>query len=176
MTEPRFKKDYESFTNADETQPPNEVSNKILNLIKDDLKPNHVKVFSKLLGIQTFIGVLTLLFCPQFNLSLTNNYELFHYFHNKFGANICTAICGSIFIGSGALLASYVLRFSEVKKIAESKFLYYFSISTIAVASFSLISPKVYLEIIPFWFIGAYLSGITLFEINKQIRFKVFSY
>ena len=119
MIDPNDKKDFQDFLNSKGVNPPNELSNKILSFVQADLNPSHKVVFFKLLLIQAFIGFLTLAFCPQFNFSLTNSFDLFHYFHHKFGENICMAICGSIFIGSGAVFAAYLLKSAEIRKIKE---------------------------------------------------------
>jgi hypothetical protein len=178
MIDPNNKdnKDFLDFMNSKGVNPPEELSNRILNFVKADLDPSHKTVFSKLLGIQAFIGALTLTFCPQFSLSLTNNYELFHYFHHKFGENICMAICGSIFIGSGALFAAYILKSSEVRKIKESRILYYTSISIIALSSFIILGPEVYLSLALYWLVGATIGGLSVFELSRVVRRHVFHY
>lgn len=178
MIDPKKKdeKDFFEFMNSTEAKPPEELSDRILNYVRADLNPSHKLVFSKLLGIQASIGFLTLIFCPQFELSLTNNYELFHYFHYKFGETICMAICGSIFVGSGALFAAYLLKSTEIRKIKESKILYYLSISIIALSTFSVLGAQVHLSLAMFWFIGASLGGLIAFELNRVIRREVFSY
>ena len=78
MIDPKNKddKDFLDFINSKGVNPPEELSNKILSFVKADLNPSHQIVFSKILSIQAFIGFLTLVFCPQFDHSLTNNYEL----------------------------------------------------------------------------------------------------
>ena len=169
-------RDFLDFMNSEGINPPGELNNKILDYVKNDLNPSHKIVFGKLLAVQIFIGFFTLIFCPQFNLSLTNNYELFHYFHHKFGESICMAICGSIFVGSGALLAAYMLKDSEIRKIEGSRFLYYFSIVSIALTVFLLFGADVYLNLAMFWFIGAYVGGLIVFEVNRVIRREVFNY
>jgi hypothetical protein len=173
MKNKNIDKDFQDFMDSNSAHPPEHISTNILNIVKSDLDPSHTIVFSKLLGVQAFVGFLTLTFCPQFDLSLTNNYELFHYLHNTFGANVCMAICGSIFIGTGAIFASYLLNLSELRKIKDSKLLYYFSISSIAIASFTLLGAEIYLTLTIFWLMGATLAGVLLFELNRLLRLKV---
>ena len=176
MMRPNKDTNFLDFMNSEGVTPPDGLSNKLLDYVRNDLNPSHKTVFGKLLSIHVFIGFLTLIFCPQFNLSLTNNYELFHYFHHKFGESICMAICGSIFVGSGALLAVYILKAGEVRKIRESRFLYYFSITSIAITTFLLLGVDAYLNLAIFWFIGAYVGGLVLFEVNRVIRREIFNY
>lgn len=170
------KKDFFDFMNLDKTNPPEELSSKVLSYVKNDLNPSHKKVFGKFFIIQALIGFLTLIFCPQFDLSLTNNYELFHFFHHKFGENICMVLCGSIFIGSGAIFTAYILKASEIRKIKELRFSYYLSISIIALLIFFLLGSQVYLNLAVLWIIGASIGGLIAFEINHIIRKDILDY
>lgn len=176
MIEPKNDKDFLDFINTKGINPPEKISRGVLNFVKADLNPSHKIVFSKLLGIQAFIGVLTLTFCPQFSLSLTNSFELFHYFHHTFGEKICMIICGSIFMGSGALFAAYLLKSSEIKKIKASRFLYYTSISILALSSFFLAGTDVYLTLAVYWLLGSTIGGLIIFELNSLIRREIFQY
>ena len=173
MKDKKSSQDFGDFLDPNNSSTPEEVNARVLNYVKSDLDPSHRKVFSKLVCIQSFVGFLTLTFCPQFDLSLTSNDKLFHYLHHTFGANICMAICGSIFIGSGAIFASYVLSLNEIRKIKESKLLYYTSLSSLALASFGLIGADVYVKMSVFWFLGASLIGALFFECNRLLRFKI---
>ncbi len=92
MTDPFNNKDYEDFLNSEGIEPSKELDDKITNYVKYDMNPDMKIVFVKLLGIQTFIGILTLLLCPQFELSLTNNHDLYHYFHYTFGTYGCFGV------------------------------------------------------------------------------------
>ena len=170
--EDKYQKDFLDFMNSQDIGPPDALSQDIIKYVHKDLNPSHLSVFLKLLGIQGFIGVITLIFCPQFNLSLTNNYELFHYFHYNFGKSICMIICGSIFMGSGAVFASYILKPYEIRKIRKSEVLYYFSLTSIALLSFIILGAEVYLNLAGLWFVGSGVAGILLFEMNVNMRFR----
>lgn len=164
-----MNKDYNDFLH--ETKKTNSSLDKsVLDMVHLDLNPSHKVVFFKLTLVQGFIGFLTLLFCPQFNFSLTNNYDLFHYFHTNFGHAICMIICGSIFLGSGAVFASYILTQGEVNKIRNSRFLYYTGLSILAVSSFMLFGAEIYLNLLSYWLLGAIGGGMTLFELNRLVR------
>ena len=169
-------KNFNDFLNSKGTNPPKQVSENILQYVSNDLNPSHLKVLMKLIAVQGFIGTVTLLFCPQFNLSLTNNYDVFHFFHRTFGHYGCMAVCGAIFVGSGALFASYILKVSELRKIRESKYLHLVTVTGISITLFLLIGAEVYVETSIFWSIGALTSGITMIEINKFLRLKVLKF
>lgn len=172
MNKTKLDKDFKSFEN-DELTPSIELDRKILSYVQSDLNPGHLFVFIKLLMIQGFIGTLTLLFCPQFNLSLTNNYQLFHYFHHRFGEYVCMMICGSIFIGSGAIFASYLLKNNEIKIIKNSLFLYFIALGLAFLSLFMLLGASFYLKLTTFWFFGAFLSGVLFFGTSVIIRQKI---
>lgn len=162
--------------NSKEYSPHPALSNRVLSLIKKDLNPRHKMIFLKLIFIKSFVGFLTLTFCPQFNFSLTNNYELFHYFHHNFGNNICSFLCGSIFIGSGASFSAYLLKRSEIEKVYNSEIFYFLFLTLIASLIFGLLGKEVYFLVSLFWFFGAFLGGLFLFKANKIIRFQILNY
>ena len=162
--------DFNDFKSNDSCAPDESLNLKVLNYIREDIDPRFTVVFSKLVGIQALIGFLTLTFCPQFSLSLTNNFELFHYLHYKFGESICMAICGSIFIGTGAFVSAYLLKKAEIQKIRRSIFLYYFTVSSIALAFFTFLGPSIYFELATFWFFGALAAGVFMLEFNFFLR------
>lgn len=170
MIDPKHDKDFLDFLNSKDVKPSEQISSEVLNFVKADLDPSHKVVFSKLLGIQTFIGILTLTFCPQFNLSLTNSSDFFHYFHHTFGENICMAICGSIFMGSGAFFAAYILKLNEIQKIMQSRLLYFTSVSILALSTFLFLGAEVYLTLAVYWLLGSTIGGLIIFELNRLIR------
>ena len=73
MKDKKSSQDFGDFLDPNNSSTPEEVNARVLNYVKSDLDPSHRKVFSKLVCIQSFVGFLTLTFCPQFDLSLTKN-------------------------------------------------------------------------------------------------------
>jgi hypothetical protein len=167
-----MNKDFNDFLDSTKN-PPTEISHIIRDKIRKDLDPNHKVVFGKLVLVQGFIGFISMLFCPQFNMSLTNNHDVFHYFHYTFGEQVCMLICGSIFLGSGAIFASYLLSEGEINKIHSTRHLYFTSLSIIAASVFAVLGAQIYLNMLFFWLLGACVSGLTLFEINRFIRLRL---
>jgi hypothetical protein len=134
--------------------------------------PTHKLVFTKLLLIQGFIGVLTLLFCPQFNLSLTSNFDLFHYFHRTFGDKICMLICGGIFIGTGALFAGTIMTRYELSLVRKNSYLYYFALIGILLSVFFMFGAQFYLGALAFWLVGAYGTSVVSLEIINLLKIR----
>lgn len=167
------EKDFQDFLSSKKESPSKQASAKILNYVHSELRPSPKDVFLKLISIHAFIGLITLVFCPQYNLSFTNSYDIFHYFHHKFGENICMVICGIIFIGTGSIFAASILKYNEINLIRRSKLLYYTSLSILAASILILIGPTTYLDLSLFWLLGASLGGLSFFEIVSKLRSKL---
>jgi hypothetical protein len=165
-------KDFKDFINSPTQLPPESLNRHIQGLVKKDLNPDFKVVFFKLFSIQAFIGILTMLFCPQFEMSLTNQDQLFHYFHHTFGVYGCFAVCGVLFIGTGAIFASHLLNINEVRKVRSHRILYYFSLTGLAVSFFLFLGAQVYFEMLAAWMFGAIVGGVSLFEFNCVLRDK----
>ena len=161
--------DFKSFINENPQDPPVALDQGINAYIKSELDPPHKLVFAKLLLIQGFIGVITMLFCPQFSLSLTSQEDIFNLLHNTFGHYGCMSICGVIFVGSGALFAHMILSQGDLLKISRSKGLYYFALSSLFLSLFYLVGAEVYLEVATAWLLGASLGGILVFEVSHRL-------
>lgn len=164
-----MNKDYNDFLDSSIKTSP-QLDHKVLSYVKNDLDPSHKSIFYKLVLIHGFIGLATMLFCPQFSLSLTNDYELFHYFHHTFGEVVCSIICGAIFLGSGSVFAASILNPIQIKKIISSQLLYYISLSIIAVSSFTILGLDVYFKLVLFWMAGAVVSSITVLNLTSKLR------
>ena len=164
-----------NFLNSDPLSPPRKLEEQLMKEIRLTWYPQKRTVFSKLLLIQATIGTLTMLACPQFQMSLTNNHEVFHYFHYHFGETICMMICGSILLGSGAVVASLALNKGEVRMLRKTKTLSYFSLASISLFAFLLLGAEVYLSAAFFWLLGGVVSSAILFESGLIIREEVFS-
>ncbi|WP_372651511.1 hypothetical protein [Halobacteriovorax sp.] len=165
----KFKDDYNDFISSKEVAPRN-ISHSIIDRVKADLNPSKQLVFIKLLSLQLFTGLITMFFCPQFKMSLTNNHELFHYFHHNFGEHICMMICGAIFLGSGAIVASYILDLEELRVIKNSKGLYTLAISGLSLVVFLIFGAKLYLDLTLLWVLGASLAATVMLAFNYFLR------
>lgn len=164
-----MNRDFNDFLNTSK-KAPLEMDNQVLNYINSELNPSHKLIFYKLVLIHGFIGLLTMLFCPQFSLSLTNNYQLFHYFHHTFGEAVCSIICGAIFLGSGTIFAAALLNPLQIKKIKDSQLLYYVSLSIITVSIFTVLGMDLYLKLVFFWILGAVGASMIILNLSSRLR------
>lgn len=156
------KNEYNDFCRDKSYNSPSELDKKIIGQVHQELTPNESKLFVKILLVQAFTSTLTLLFCPQFKLSLTHYDDLFHFIHHNFGHYPCMFICGTIFIGSGALFARTIISKPELSLLKRRSLLYYTTFSGVSILLFLFLGAELYLDATIIWFLGATLSGMTI--------------
>ena len=167
----KYSEEFEEFMNPERhVAPSHQTSLKALNFVRGQLSPSDSLIFLKLALLQFFFGLLTTTLCPQFNLSLTNNHELFHFFHRNFGPHICMALCGAIFMGSATIASAYLLKENEVLRIQRSRFLHLFFLSGTSVCGFILLGADVYLHTVPFWMFGGVFFGAIFLNLNFKMK------
>lgn len=167
----QLQRDWEEF-NGEDHQVPGELNSTLQKQILKRLTPPKSLLFLKLAVIQAFIGTLTLTFCPQFELSLTSNDQLYHFFHHTFGYFGCVAVCGALFLGSGMIFAGMVLNEDEIRGIRKNRSLFISAISGMSLIVFLMMGAQVYLDISLFWIIGTMTGGILSFETSTWIKIK----
>lgn len=167
MPESNLYDDYHDFVAHENMLPSKHTRSAILDYVKADLHPSPIVIFGKLLVMQVVMGLLTLLFCPQFGFSPTNGIEVFHYIHHNYGESVCMIICGAIFMTPGAIFASYVLKTGEAKKIKAAGSLYHLAIAAVAVF---ILGANIFSQPTLFWLIGASMAAMTMFDLNLALR------
>lgn len=168
----KHNSDFQDFMENKENTPPRNLDDTIYKIISKDLTPSTSIIFFKLLGLQLILGSLTMLFCPQFELSLTNHYELFHYFHHNFGDIVCMIICGFIFMGPTGIMASIILSSEEIRTIKFSVPLYYMAITGLSMSLFLSLGASFYFEYATIWAISCVISSTLCFELGRLIKYK----
>ena len=173
MTNSNQQNDYESFIAHESLDVPSHLDESILSTVKKDLNPSPSLVLSKMGIIQAVTAVISLTFCPQFSYSLTNNHEVFHYFHHQFGAEICMIICGTIFLLPGTLLAGILLKRTELQLIRKTWYLEFFAFTAMALFAFFLLGVEFYVKSVFYWLLGAIGTSIILLEAQYLLRSKL---
>lgn len=72
--------------------------------------------------------------------------------------------------GQWAVLAAFVLRFSEVDLILSSKYLLSFTLSGVAVIAFMVFGAEVYLGLAISWIVGGAIASILALDGGKTLR------
>lgn len=168
--------DFKEFCTLESRDIPCGLNDRVISKVRRDLEPEVKEVCIKLIMIQGVVGILTLFFCPQFQLSFTANHEIYHFFHRNFGTYGCMAVCGALFMGCGAVVASTLLRLSELDLILRSKYLLTFSLSGLAVLLFLGFGAEIYLELAAAWIAGGAIASIIAIDGTKAIRLAVLQF
>jgi len=162
--------EFDEFVSADPVNPPVQLSNQILSNVQSDLNPSVWSVFSKITFIHFVTGMVSLLFCPQFGVSpFHEHHGLMEIFMNL-GKHGCMLGCGAVFLGTGGLATSLILRPEEVRTVMKTKFLQFSLLSALSIGAFICAGADVVLNLAVAWFIGSVLGGLLTLELGWKIR------
>lgn len=161
--------EFEEFLEADCASVPSTLSDQVLNSVFQKLYPSFWQVLGKLAIVQAAGGALTLLFCPQFGVSLSNNYGLMYYLM-QYGENVCMAGCGALFTGVCLLIASLAMKPEEVRVLREHRLLQVGTVAALSLGSLLCLSTDVAERIALIWALGAIVGGLATLELGWSIR------
>ena len=119
---------------------------------------------------QTITGIASVFICPQFHLGMASQKYVVHTFHHLFGAEGCMLICGSIFLGSGALLGLLLLRRDEIQRLRFSFLGSFLLVAIFSIFAFIVLGAEIYLQEGLWWVLGAFTTPALIFILDKSIR------
>lgn len=161
--------EFKEFLEADCASVPDTLSKGVLSSVYHKLHPSFWQVLGKLALVQAAGGALTLLFCPQFGLSFSNNYGLMYYLM-QFGENVCMAGCGALFTGVCFLIASLALKPEEVRVLRKHRLLQVSSVAALSLGFLLCIGSDVAEGIAVVWGLGAIVGGLATLELGWNLR------
>ncbi len=167
-----LNEDYLDFLGSESKRPPLKLKESIASFVHKELNPSFLKVFARLFSIQAIVGFVTLLICPQFEVAIANNQQVVVVLERYFGMHGCMAICGAIFVGSGALVASFLMKPEEIRKVRVGMFYEFPLIALIALLAFFILNQSIMPVMAVSWIIGASLAGILFFYSGFRFRMK----
>lgn len=161
---------YESFIQGEDKTAPQHLKQNILNAIGADLKISPAQTWLKFSAIHAVIGAISLLFCPQFNLSLSGKKDLYHYFHQTLGHEGCMLVCGAIFLGTGALASVVLMRQAEVQLVRRSLMMAFLLLAFVSLGLFFSFGAQIYLDLATPWLLGAVFGGASTFKVSGIVK------
>jgi hypothetical protein len=164
-----WAQEFQEFSSADEITPPLKVSRLILSHVETALNPPWWKVLSRLALIQAIVGAVTLLFCPQFGVSLVGGAGLMGIFM-RWGEEACMMGCGAVFLGVSALVSSLVLLPEEIKVIRRTGLLQFSVLGLLSISIFVYTGATAIGTLALFWLVGSILGGLTTLELGWLFR------
>lgn len=117
----KWADEFKAFLATKETPPPPELSHAVRSQIMNSLNPSSWSVLGKLTVIHIVSASVTLLVCPQFGFSpLGGGYGLLHFFM-RWGVFACATFCGTLFLGTTALVSQLVMSPEERRVVLKSQ-------------------------------------------------------
>lgn len=71
------------------------------------------EILRKFMGYYFLGAVISLAFCPQFGIGLSDNHGIAHYFRSM-GDWVCAAFCGSLFLSAGLVAVFMNMKLDEI--------------------------------------------------------------
>lgn len=162
-------KEFQNFILASEMKPPDGITDALLSKVRIELNPSSWKVFSKMTFIHAVVGTITLLFCPQFGISLFSDMGLMALFM-QFGEIACMFGCGSVFLGGSALVSALILRPEEIKVIRKNRWVQFSILSGFSLGALICLGASVVMTLGVAWFMGSILAGLGSLELGWMLR------
>lgn len=162
--------EFQSFMAGGDAVPPTSSAAAVRSVVRADLNPSPWRVLSKLMIVVACTGSVTLVFCPHMGLGYGDMFGLMKHIM-PLGDGFCQAICGSIFVGSGALLAAAFLRPEELNVVHNYPSLQFTAVSAVVLGLFFCAGAATLSLLGFFWFLGALVGGLVSFEIGYRGRF-----
>ena len=158
--------EFQNFTEATPVAPPEHLDARLSERVRRDLHPPLGFIFTKLTATHFLAGVVTLTFCPQFGVSLSGGRDILFFLHALEAPVLFYALCGLIFIGSGAVLAPLFLTRDELRTLSRRQYLFFLAYSPLAYVALSLLGDESFHIHGVCWLGGAlagHLLGLSLF-------------
>ncbi|MEK6704173.1 MAG: hypothetical protein AABZ06_00120 [Bdellovibrionota bacterium] len=166
------RNEYDVFMSGSGLEPPRVLTDRIFAHVAKDLNPSPWSVFSKVAFIHAVVGALSLLFCPQFGMSFLHFHGLMGVLM-QFGEHVCMFGCGAFFVGSSALLISFVLRPEEVTVVRRTRLVQLGILSLVSVGIFICVGAKIVASLTLVWLFGSVIGGLASLELGWVIRRKL---
>lgn len=164
-----WESEFADFLMSEPVEVPHKVTETIFSEIHHELNPSFLQVFGKISYIHFIVGFFTLLFCPQFDISITSQFGLIPYFM-QFGHEVCTFACGAIFVGLSLLASSFHLKPEDIKVLKEYEFLQLLVLSSLSLGFFVALGAEVVLSLGIIWLVGAIVGGILTLNLGWALR------
>lgn len=162
--------DYHAFKNAPDKTPPERLSAAISQAVHADLSFSAPVTYLKFSLVHFGVGIVSLFFCPQFNLSLTGKKDIYYFLHQNLGHYGCTLACGALFLGFGAFFAALLLRPQETRYIRKSLMSVFLALAFVSLGLFFVFGAQIYLELTMPWLLGAVIGGAATFKVTSNLR------
>lgn len=162
--------EYNRFLTSKEIPLPIDVEAQSLNHVKEKLDPSFLMLFMKLGLIQTFLGALTMLICPQYGIAFSEYDIMYDFFQTYLGPYGCMIGCGVTFTSIAALTSSLTLTKAEIKKIFNYQWFIFPITAIFFMTIFTTLVQEFYLNVSMLWLTGALIGYLISFDLGYFAR------
>ena len=164
-----WENDFSEFLASKVEEVPSHLSAQVFSHVHKELNPTALSVFAKISLIHFVSSMVTLVFCPQFGISLTSNMGIMPYLM-KYGEGVCMLGCGAVFTGLSFFAASLFLRPEQVLVFHNNRILQLSLLSTLSLGAFLCMGGSVVASLGMIWIVGAVLGGVLASEVGWFFR------
>lgn len=165
-------KELEAFLKQDEVAPPHSVTEVVCAQVQGDLNPSLQYVSAKLFGLHTLAAAIVTFFCPQLGVGPIMGGQGIMHFFMVFGPLPCAALCGALFLGASAMMATFFLRKEELRLANRYGFINVSLLAAVSFAALMLAGGASDRWSYAFWIAGAILSGWIILRIGANVRLR----
>lgn len=169
-------REFETFMTHDQAIPPHSISQAVLTQVRTELNPSLKLVSAKLFGLHAIGAGIVALFCPQLGVGpIVGGHGIMHVFM-QFGPLVCASVCGAIFLGVSAILATVFLGREELRTANRYRFLNVTLLASISFAGLMLAGGSADRWSYAFWIMGAVVTGWMTLKLGASLRLRPYSY
>ena len=168
--DPKFNSEFEEFMSAEAIEVPSELKINVFTEVHQALNPSPFLIFAKISLTHLFVGLFTLLLCPQFGTSFTSSSGLMGYLM-KYGEAVCMLGCGALFLSLSLLVVSlFVLNRDEMRVLRSNRIGHIGILSTLSLTAFIAFGLTSIEMAGIFWLLGALVGGVVSLELGWKAR------
>lgn len=146
-----------------------QVSAKIIESVKNKIKPDIKSIFLKLFVVHLAVALVTLSVCPQLGVSsFKTNIDFSHMFL-MFGDKGCELICGFFFTSASIAVSFLFLTRDEVRFLSFNKTYLASVFILISIGLLLMFNSQLFVELSILWLIGTFIGVVGTLELGAFI-------
>ncbi len=159
-----MKNEFEDFIDSSHNIMPKSIEESIRISMHKKLSPSFTHVLMKVSMMQVFSGLILIAICPQLGVGFFESSVLMNFFM-QFGHNVCTFLCGSLFLSLGVLANRLFLSAEEWQRYSLHAFKFQAMVVGFSIFSLLLLGADTQLFLITLWCVGGLVTSLSLIKL-----------
>ncbi len=152
-------------------EPSAAISNTVLTYVNKRLNPSILWTLIKVFLFHVFGSASTLLFCPQYGLSLIGSSQGVMPYLMKIHPAFCFVVCGIIWMVGGQVLSYFFLTLDEKRVLGNYRWGFAFGAIALSLLGFACLGSLTFDLWLGLWLVGA-LTIITLCNVSIGLELR----